>query len=647
VSVVGIFNQWNKTANPMKVDADGVTWRATLPLAYGKYVYKFAQFLPNGEEKWVVDPRAPLDETDKINDNSVLIVLPAGYDIPASPDDGKTASDALLHLHGVRDVSYDQGKISLSLRARPNDLRQINLDASGKRYPMQLVRSDDIFAIYKATLPWNRQQDLSYRFELVDGNRVSEYGANGLTPDSQPFKIIAKNFQPYLLTGSPQPLKMKGPLTTQNVAGPSWAKNQPIYEVNLDVYKFPKGTALREFEKHLPTLKEMGVGIVWFMPLQPRGYKKGYGSPYSVRDYADINPDLGTKADFKRLVERAHKLGLRVLMDWVPNHTSWDNAMIEAHPEWYVKDAKGEIAQAQTWADVAQLDYGQSGKWNQPLWNRMRDDMAFWVRDYDIDGFRADVAGSNGKVPVEFWKWLRPQLSAIKPVFMLAEADNAEVHPAFDMTYSWSLPPILWDITAGRKSALAIDDELRKEAVKFPDGAVLMRFLDNHDWHGHADWGWGNGPAIDTKNGLSQVAPLMVLCATLPGKPLLYNGQEMSYLKVDPPSEAGARTRSAVWPFYRSLLELYQSQPAVFEGSFSKIHSNHDDKIYAFTRQRGQDRVLVVVNLSDQIQNAILKDAAVAGQYRDWFGKSDVKFAASPSINLAPWAYRVYVSRSQ
>ena len=647
VALVGSFNKWNKTANLMTVDADGLTWRLTLPLSPGRYVYKFAQFGLNGEENWVVDPNAPRDETDKVNDNSLLIVTPVGYDVPASPTDGITAASALFHPHSVRDVSYDEGKIALSLRARPNDLSQLWLKLADKKVPLKLVRSDEFYAYYSAEMPWDRKQDLSYSFELTDGNKVQQFGADGLKPNARPFKIIARTFQPYLLSNSSQPLKMNGPLTTRTIAGPSWAINQPIYEVNLDVYNFPKGTALREYEKHLPVLKQMGVGLVWFMPLYPRGYKKGYGSPYAVRDYQAINPDLGTKAEFKHLVATAHQLGLRVLMDFVPNHTSWDNPMIEAHPEFYVKDGAGNIAQAQNWADTAQLDYGQNGNWNRPLWNQMRDNMTMWVRDFDIDGFRADVAGSNGRVPVEFWNWLRPQLNAIKPVFMLAEADNPGVHPAFDMTYSWGLPPILWDICAGRKPATAIDDELRSEATQLPDGAVQMRFIDNHDWHAHADWGWGNGLAVEAKPGMPQVAPLMVLCATLPGKPLVYNGQEMSFSKVDPSPDAQARTKSPVWPFYSRLLGLYGSQPALSGGDFAKIASNRDEKIYAFTRNRGQDRVLVVVNLSDEAQSATLNGASVAGDYRDGFSNQAVKLSTAPVVNLAPWGYRVYVSQGK
>ncbi len=629
----------------MQVKADGLTWRASVPLRYGKHLYKFVVFDKDNQEKWIPDPLAPLDETDKVNDNSVLQVLPVEYKVPASSEDGTTAGSLLLHANGYRDVSFDSGQLTVTLRARPDDVSHISGQSAGRFFPMKLVRKDDRFAFYQASLPWNQKRDLIYKFELKDGKKVNEFGTNGLSSQAQPFKVAAKSFRPFLLTDAAQGLKMEGPLTTRSIAGPSWSHNQPIYEVNLDVYGFRKGTALREFEKHLPVLKEMGVGLVWFMPLHPRGEKKAFGSPYAVRDYQEINPDFGTKEEFKHLVSSAHKLGLRVLMDWVPNHTSWDNAMISAHPEFYLRGEDGQIAQAQTWTDVAQLDYGQNGKWNRALWNQMRDNMMLWVRDFDVDGFRCDVAGSNGRVPIEFWNWVRPQLSAVKPVFMLAEADNVGVHPAFDMSYSWAMPPILWDVCAGRKSATAIDGQLQKEALAFPDGAVLMRFLDNHDWHPHADWGWGQGPAVDTKSGLPQVAPLMVLCATLPGKPLLYNGQEMSFLKTNPPSEAGARTGSPVWPFYRSLLELHKSEAALSNGSFRKIASNYDDKIYAFTRKRDRSRVMVVVNLSDQPQKATLQDATLAGNYMDGFTGKTVSLRSKPTLDLEPWAYRVYVSK--
>ena len=439
-------------------------------------------------------------------------------------------------------------------------------------------------------------------------------------------------------------LHLSGPLTTKTVAGPVWAKNLPIYEVNLDSYGFAKGAALREFAAHLPVLKELGVGIVWFMPLTPRGVEKGFGSAYSVRDYHAINPDLGTEADFKQLVKTAHNLGLRVLVDWVPNHTAWENPLTKTHPEWYAKNEKGEIAQAGVWADVAQLDYGKPGSWNTPLWEFMREAMGFWIKQFDIDGFRCDVAGRGGRVPKEFWDWLRPPLNAQKSVFMLAEADDAYLHPAFDMTYSWNLPPILWDICAGRKPATAIDNALQKEARTYSGGAVRMRFLDNHDWHAHADWGWGDGPEIGTKGGLLQVAPLMVLCTCLPGKPLVYNGQEMSFIRADPALAPDARRQSPVWNFYKTLLHLYQTQPALYQGDFTKISTDKDETVTAFSRQSKQNRVVVVVNLSGVSQKAALQNAPISGTFRDGFSGAGVKLRGVSSLVLVPWDYRVYVS---
>ena len=642
VAVVGTFNGWKNTANPMKADADRLTWRLTVPLAPGRYLYKFVKFSADNEE-WVVDPNAPRDETDVVNDNSVLLVTPVGYDKPASPDDGVTATQALFHPHGARDLSYDNGQLALMLRARPGDLKSVAVEANGQKYPAKLASTDDYYAYYVADVPWNRQSDLKYQFDLTDGPKNESFGADGLMA-KQFFIVNARNYKPYLLSNPGTPLKMKGPLTTRTIAGPDWAKNLSIYEVNLDTYKFPKGQALREFEKQLPELKAMGVGLVWFMPLHPRGYEKGYGSPYSVRDYTAINPDLGTKADFKKLVARAHKIGLRVLMDWVPNHTSWDNNWIKEHPEFYVKDNKGEITQAYGWADVAQLDYGTPSAPNQPLWDAMRDNMMLWVRDYGVDGFRADVAGSNGRVPIEFWTWLRPQLTKIKPVFMLAEADNPGIHQAFDMSYDFAMPPILWDVTAGRRPATAIDEQLRREARDYPVGSVLMRFVDNHDWHAHADWGWGDGTPVEIKPGMPQVAPLMVLNATLPGKPLLYNGQELSFSKTDPSPVLGARAQSPVYSFYRDLLKLYQNNSALNSGSFAKIATDNDDKVYAFTRQSGANRVLVVVNLSEESQTVTLQNADVAGQYVDAFGNAKISLSASPTLKLEGWQYRVYVA---
>ncbi len=207
-----------------------------------------------------------------------------------------------------------------------------------------------------------------------------------------------------------------------------------------------KGT-FKAFEKHLPRLKEMGVGILWLMPIHPIGEKnrKGtLGSYYSVKDYKAVNPEFGTSKEFKALVDKTHKMGMYVIIDWVANHTAWDNIWMIEHPEFYTQDSLGNfIPPVPDWTDVADLNFD-----NKNLWTAMIDALKFWVEEYDIDGYRCDVAGM---VPIEFWIEARKELDKIKPVFMLAEWDTPEMHEAFDMTYDWRTHKLMNAIAEGKK----------------------------------------------------------------------------------------------------------------------------------------------------------------------------------------------------
>jgi glycosidase len=274
---------------------------------------------------------------------------------------------------------------------------------------------------------------------------------------------------------------------------------------------------------------------------------------------------------------------------------------------------------------------------------QMRGDMLFWVKGFGIDGFRCDDVGNTADLPFAFWKWVRPQLRVANPrLFMLAAVDQPLLCPTFDSTYMRDLQPLLWKICAGNAPATAIDDVLRNEAGEFPPDSIIMRFMDNHDWHSSSDWVGGNGPGPDPSYGMAQVAPLMVLCATLPGKPLIYNGQEMSFERVNPPADASARLQSPVWPFYCKLCALYRDHPAVYEGEFRKVATSNDAAIYAFVRQRGSDKALIVVNLSASAQSVVLHDSGLTGKCMDWFGGATL--AGFPStINLSAWGYKAYV----
>lgn len=248
--------------------------------------------------------------------------------------------------------------------------------------------------------------------------------------------------------------------SNERLVHPEWAKNAVLYEVNVRQYT-PEGT-FKAFEKHLPRLKAMGVDILWLMPVNPIGVKnrKGtLGSYYSIKDYLAVNPEFGTKDDLKELVNKAHDLGMHVIIDWVANHTSWDNNLITEHPDWYAHDSTGKIIPpVPDWTDVAGLNYK-----NKELREYMTNALIYWVREADIDGFRCDVAGM---LPVSFWNEAVPKIKAIKHVFMLAEWETPEMHDtAFDMTYSWNAYQVMNAIAKGKKTAVALDSALKSDSA--------------------------------------------------------------------------------------------------------------------------------------------------------------------------------------
>ena len=293
-----------------------------------------------------------------------------------------------------------------------------------------------------------------------------------------------------------------------------WINNQTIYEVNLRQYT-EDGT-ISSFRQHLPRLKEMGFGILWFMPIHPIGEKnrKGeLGSYYSVKDYFSVNPEFGTAEEFKSLVNEIHKMGMYVIIDWVANHTACDNEMVSANPEWYTKDKNGRFQPPlrTDWSDVYDLDYT-----NLELRQYMIDAMEYWVKVYDIDGFRCDVAGM---VPTDFWESAVERLNLMKSVFMLAEWEDPELlEKAFKADYNWSLYHILKDISSSKKDANSIQEYFEKPKKKYPERALKMNFLDNHDensWNRVMIEHFGN-----------KVYPLSTMLFTLPGIPMIYSGQE-------------------------------------------------------------------------------------------------------------------------
>ena len=399
-----------------------------------------------------------------------------------------------------------------------------------------------------------------------------------------------------------------------------WSRNAVIYEVNVRQYT-PEGTLLA-FDRHLPELKALGVDILWLMPLHPIGIqdRKGVlGSYYAVRDYQAVNPEFGTLDDVKAVVAHAHALGMKVIIDWVANHTAMDHPWILTHPEWYPKDKQGEISSykydngttIEEWSDVAGLDYRDPA-----LRSAMISAMQFWVREADIDGFRCDVAM---RVPTSFWEEARAALDRLKPVFMLAEAEKPELElRAFDMGYTWELHKVLVAIAAGKATREDLVRRLEADRAALPVDSYPMLYTSNHD---HNSWEGSDaelyGPAHDA---------FTVLSFTLPGMPLIYSGQEMhnthriKFFKRDP-IEWKALDRV---PLYTRLAALKHGHPALAAGTAGgsfEVLTVEDPKVYAFRRGEGRDIVTVVVNLSAEPRNA--------------------RISGVVPVELQPWGYLI------
>ena len=416
---------------------------------------------------------------------------------------------------------------------------------------------------------------------------------------------------------------------------PEWSKNATIYELNLR--QFTAEGTLAAAERELPRLAALGVGIVWLMPIHPIGEKNrkgGKGSPYSVRDYRAVNPDYGTLDDLRSFVKTAHGLGLRVILDWVANHSAWDNPLVAEHPEWYSRDWKGDFHPTSwnDWSDIIEFDYDQPG-----LRRWMTESLAYWVREADIDGYRADVAGF---VPLDFWETARRELEAIKPVFMLGEWEATDLHAAaFDATYAWGWYNAAREATVGGRGAGPLRGYYSTHDNAWPAGAMRMTFVTNHDknsWDGTEFEEFG--PGLDAVTVLSFVGD---------GIPLVYNGQEagndrkLAFFERDP-IEWREHPRGEL---YRRLIEFKLAEPALWNGPWGArmidVPNGAQDRLLTFVRGDGQHRVFAAFNFSGEAVKTTLGHAPYAGRYRDFAGGATVDLAERDTIELPAWGWRV------
>jgi glycosidase len=427
--------------------------------------------------------------------------------------------------------------------------------------------------------------------------------------------------------------EVKNRLTSETPM-PEWAKDAVIYEVNLRQYT-NEGT-IAAFETHLPRLKELGVDILWFMPVHPIGEKNrkgGLGSYYSVKDYKAINPEFGSMEDFKNMVNKAHELGFKVIIDWVANHTAWDHAWVNTNPDYYAKDSTGNMYGPYDWTDVAQLDFS-----NQQLRADMIDALKFWVAEANIDGYRCDVAG---KVPVDFWEAATKELNSIKPVFMLAEDEDEEalLNKAFNANYGWSFHSLMNRVAKGEKNVTDITAYLAHIDTIYPTGSFPMQFTSNHDensWNGTEYERMGN--AHNT---------FATLSFTVTGMPLIYTGQEAGLNKrlLFFEKDMVNWDNLAMSEFYKKLIDLKTNNPALHNGSFGgnlmKTETSQPEKALVFERIKDNNHVVAVFNLSPETIT-INAGTLAKGDLNDYFTGKTVTFPLN-NVELQPWEYKVFV----
>ncbi|OFY11483.1 MAG: hypothetical protein A2X11_05335 [Bacteroidetes bacterium GWE2_42_24] len=437
-----------------------------------------------------------------------------------------------------------------------------------------------------------------------------------------------------LFIGGCKPKQEHASLPTTPLKTPEWVKNANIYEVNIRQYT-PEGT-FTALIPHLGRLKEMGVDILWLMPVHPIGEvnrKGSLGSYYSVKDYLTVNPEYGNMDRFKELVTVAHDYGMYVIIDWVANHTAWDNPLLTQHPDWYTRDSLGKIVSPFDWSDVADLNY------EVPAVNDyMVEALKFWVKNTNIDGFRCDVAGM---VPTRFWNRARLALDSIKPVFLLAEAEEPALQDsAFEMGYAWSTHNVMNKIVQGKLTANSLDSIIDSNARRFPDYAFLMQFTSNHDEN---SW---NGTEQER---LGEAAKVMaVITATIPGMPLIYSGQESAFnhrllfFEKDPIEWGDYPLKD----FYRSILTLKHNNPAlangIWGGAYTRIATSNDSEVLAFMREKEANRVIVLANLSANKVTINLTSKDANGDYTDYISGVPYTIDTNTRISLGPWEYKIY-----
>ena len=422
-----------------------------------------------------------------------------------------------------------------------------------------------------------------------------------------------------------------------NLKHPEWSKNATIYQINTR--QFTRQGTFAAAAEHLDRLKALNIKILWLMPVHSIGdkNKKGsLGSPYAVKDYYSVNPEFGTFNDFKDFVKKAHDKGFKVILDWVPNHTAWDSVLAEKHPEWFLQDWQDNFCPPPwyDWDDIIELNY-QLPEVREYMANAMK----YWLEETDIDGFRCDVAGF---LPKDFWDQIRAYLEAVKPVFMLAEWEDRDLHVnAFDMTYGWHWYDVMHRIAKGEDTVEALHVYYAWNEKAFPRDAMRMLFVSNHDknaWEGTEYEQFGDA-----------LEATVVLSVISEGMPLIYNGQEAGNQKRLAFFDKDEITwqENPYQDLYTRLFALKQTNTSLWNAKWGarmiRVRNTHPNQVLSFVRMNEQDKVFALFNFSVESQNIQLIDGPFDGEYTDFFTGDEVAFQSGDSLELPAWSYKVYI----
>jgi glycosidase len=607
VTVAGTFNNWDKAAAPLKADPDGRTWRVSLPLPYGRHQYKFVL----DGETWVTDPKAPNEDDGGGNRNSVLVLLPPDYARPARPDDGVTARSALLHETRVPYRNYDRGALTLSLRARPGDLRAVRVVVNGKPVAMRQTAADAMYARYAARVPWDRKRDLSYTFELTDGARVSRYGANGLSPAAKPFVLRARGFQPF--------------------AVPSWVERSVLYQIFPDrfgngdkrndppdvqpwdakpTYFNRYGGDVAGVRKHLGYLQGLGVSAVYFNPVfaSPSNHR------YDAADFKRIDPQFGTNAEFASLTQEMQRRGIRTVMDFVFNHTA------TTFPAFADVREKGAASPYKDWYFVRSFPVRVEDNPNYVAWfgfpsmpklnvlNPATHDYLLGLADYwraqgvPLSGLRLDVAG---EVEPRFWRDLRKHVKPRNPETWIVGEVWGDGSP-------W-LGGDQWDSVMNyrfRDACLRFFPEAKTTPTQFLGALMavhegyapqvsrnMMNLLSSHDT-----------PRFLTlcKNDAALHKLAAAVQFTWVGAPSVYYGEEIGMEGgADPDNRRGMRwdlatAQNPMLAYYRKLVRIRNNSRALQSGDPVPLVTDDKAGTLAYARVLSPgDYALVALNRSD------------------------------------------------